>query len=155
MLWHFDELSEFARSGYGGFNATSDRVQTPELSPWGPHAQALPYANPGGEGLRERPVSFGVGERRPFLRQDGESARARPAAGAVTSPPAASRRRHSHRGGDPPDRPQASLVPLVSVPRTPRLGEMCDLAGRRPTAPVGQHGGRMFAQRPGAVGTPK
>ena len=25
MLWHFDELSEFARSGHGGFNATSDR----------------------------------------------------------------------------------------------------------------------------------
>ena len=23
MLWHFDELSEFARSGHGGFNATS------------------------------------------------------------------------------------------------------------------------------------
>ena len=27
MLWHFDELSEFARSGHGGFNATSDRGQ--------------------------------------------------------------------------------------------------------------------------------
>jgi hypothetical protein len=26
VLWHFDELSEFARSGHGGFNATSDRV---------------------------------------------------------------------------------------------------------------------------------
>jgi hypothetical protein len=25
VLWHFDELSEFARSGHGGFNATSDR----------------------------------------------------------------------------------------------------------------------------------
>jgi hypothetical protein len=22
VLWHFDELSEFARSGHGGFNAT-------------------------------------------------------------------------------------------------------------------------------------
>ena len=22
MLWHFDELSEFARSGHGGFDAT-------------------------------------------------------------------------------------------------------------------------------------
>ena len=28
MLWHFDELSEFARSGHGGFNATSDRGLT-------------------------------------------------------------------------------------------------------------------------------
>jgi len=26
VLWHFDELSEFARSDHGGFNATSDRV---------------------------------------------------------------------------------------------------------------------------------
>ena len=28
MLWHFDELSEFARSDHGAFNATSDRGQT-------------------------------------------------------------------------------------------------------------------------------
>lgn len=33
MLWHFDELPEFARSGHGGFNATSDRGQT---RPWRP-----------------------------------------------------------------------------------------------------------------------
>jgi hypothetical protein len=27
VLWHFDELSEFAWSGHGGFNGTSDRGQ--------------------------------------------------------------------------------------------------------------------------------
>ena len=32
MLWHFDELSEFARSGHGGFNATSDRGQKTEVA---------------------------------------------------------------------------------------------------------------------------
>ena len=37
MLWHFDELSEFARSGHGGFNATSDRGQTRTSS----HATAV------------------------------------------------------------------------------------------------------------------
>ena len=35
MLWHFDELSEFARSGHGGFNATSDRGQLRQFQPFG------------------------------------------------------------------------------------------------------------------------
>ena len=38
VLWHFDELSEFARSDHGGFNATSDRGQT-RISSLGPHVR--------------------------------------------------------------------------------------------------------------------
>jgi hypothetical protein len=33
VLSHFDELSEFARSGHGGFNATSDVSFTSESMP--------------------------------------------------------------------------------------------------------------------------
>ena len=36
MLWHFDELSEFARSGHGGFDATGATEAARHLCPHRP-----------------------------------------------------------------------------------------------------------------------
>jgi hypothetical protein len=44
VLWHFDELSEFARSGHGGFNATSDRGQMRRFQPFGLRSGLSRYA---------------------------------------------------------------------------------------------------------------